>query len=71
MAVLRDCVRARARSGAPPLRTLVFEKAPGNSPHAEEQMHAFADIESLMRVESPSTSVLHVGRQAIDRLLLV
>ena len=73
--ILSDCVRTRARSGAPPLRTLAFEKVSSwNVENIIEQSgedveRIIEDIESLMKVESPSTSVVVGDYREIDSLL--
>lgn len=55
LTVLRDCIRALARSGAPPLHTFAIDKDPGEG----EEQEGFTDsVTLLMKVESPATSVL-------------
>ena len=52
VSVLRDCVRARAESGAAPLHTLAFRRE-----SYKTEKHVPEEVVPLMQIESPSTLV--------------
>lgn len=59
VAVLKDCVRTRARSGAPPLEKIVVAHGVYDFEREEELDHfALDEIEYFLAIESPSTIFL-------------
>ena len=64
VSVLRDCVRARAESGAAPLHTLAFRRG-----SVEAEKRVAEEIEPLMQVESPATSARVMEYLALKTLV--